>query len=101
MGGQPRCHWRKEAEVRTVFNRTTIINNYRVTKTVVNGESREHFVNRGIDPARVSTVKGRTVETMKIEDMRSPAPNGSHERLNPRTKTLEVYRPKLDDHGRR
>ena len=100
MGERPRAHWRKEADVRVVFSQTTLANHYTVSHRVVDGAPRDHFVNHGIDPARVSTLRGRPVETMRIEEMRSPGPKNSHERLNTHTKTLEVYRPRLPDRGR-
>lgn len=97
MGEQPRVHFRKEPELRAVYNRTTIINNYTVNKVVENNQARGQVVNRGLDPGRVAAVKGRAVETIKIQDLRAPAPNRAHERFDRQSKTLEVYRPRLGE----
>lgn len=98
MGEPTRQHFRNDAEVRTVFSRTTIINNYTVNRVVVGGETRVRVFNHGIEPSRLPTVKGRSFEPVHIEELRTPAPGRAHERLDTRSRTLEVYRPKFGGH---
>ena len=98
MGNPMRQHFRNEAEVRSVFNRTATINNYTVNRVVVGGETRVQVFNHGIEPSRIPTTKGRTFEPVRIEELRTPAPGRAHERLDSRNQTLEVYRPKFSDH---
>jgi hypothetical protein len=97
MGDRPRARFRNEADARKIYNQTTVINNYSVSKTVVNNETHTRIVNQGIDPSRVAAVKGKPVETVKIQDRRMPAPVRVPERVDARTKTLEVYRPRLPE----
>ncbi len=100
MGSPMRAHWRQEAEIRGIFNRTTINNHYTVNRVVVNHETRTQIVNHGIDPAQVATARGHSVETMRLQDLQTPTATRSPERLNRETKTLEVYRPRLGEpHG--
>jgi hypothetical protein len=101
MGEQPRARFRKEQEARAIFHQTTIINTYGVKNVVENNQTRVQVVNRGIDPGRVSNVKGRALETIKIQDLRTPAPKGTHERFDRQAKTLEVYRPRLGEGPKR
>ena len=98
MGDPVRQHFRSEAEVRAVFNRTTIINRYTVNRVVVGGETRVQVFNHGIEPSRIPVVKGRSFEPVHIEELRTPAPGRAHERLDTHSKTLEVYRPKFGGH---
>jgi hypothetical protein len=98
LGEPVRQHVRSEAEVRAVYNHTTVINNYTVNRAVVGGETRVQVFNHGIEPAHIPAVKGRTFEPVHIEELRTPAPGHAHERLDPHRKTLEVYRPKFSDH---
>lgn len=98
MGEPMRQHFRSEAEVRAVFNRTTIINHYTVNRVVVGGETRVQVFNHGIEPSRIPAVKGRTFEPVHIEELRTPAPGRAHERLDTHSRTLEVYRPRFGDH---
>ena len=95
LGERPRARFRKEAAARKVFSQTTVINNYSVSKTIVNNETHPRIVNQGIDPGRVAAVRGKPVETVKIQDRRMPSPSRMPERVDARTKTLEVYRPRL------
>jgi hypothetical protein len=97
LGERPRARFRKEADARKIFSQTTVINHYSVSKTIVNNETHPRIVNQGIDPARVAAVKGKPVETVKIQDRRMPAPVRVPERVDARTKTLEVYRPRLTE----
>ena len=97
MGSPMRAHWRQEAKLRGLFNRTTINNHYTVNRVVVNHETRTQIVNHGIDPAQVATARGHSVETMRLQDLQTPTATRSPERLNRETKTLEVYRPRLGE----
>lgn len=97
MGDRPRARFRNEADARKIYSQTTVINNYSVSKTVVNNETHSRIVNRGIDPGRVAALRGKPVETVKIQDRRTPSPTRVPERVDARTKTLEVYRPKLPE----
>ena len=94
--GEP-LHWRPsgEAEVRSVFERTTVVPSYRVTKSVINGETKSHFVNVGVDPVRVGELRGHPVETYKVQDSHTPMGNGVHERIVPEQKVLQTYRPAI------
>lgn len=98
MGKPGHQHFRSEAEVRNVYNRTTIINNYTVSRVGVGGETHAQVFNHGIEPSRIPAAKGRTFEQVRIEEMRTPAPGRAHEHLDTHGKTLEVYRPKFSDH---
>jgi hypothetical protein len=95
MGESLRVRVHKEAELRTLFTRTTIVNHYSVNRVVVGGESRIQVVNHGIDMARVNLAKGHPIEVLKINDLQTPMPNRGHERMDIHAKTLEVYRPRL------
>lgn len=112
MGGRPQPHFHREADVRRVFGQTTVVNNYIVRKTVVappgksavihnDRDARPVVINRGIEPERVASGRGRPVEQVKIQDLRSPPPNRSREKYDPGRKTMEVYRPRVGgDSGR-
>lgn len=98
MGQPMRQHFRNESELRGVFGRTTLVNRYTVSRVVVGGETRVQVFNHGIEPSRLPPVKGRSFEPVHIEELRTPAPGRAHERMDPRTRTLEVYRPKFGGH---
>ena len=95
MGEQPRMHFRQETEIRSVYNRTAVIHSYAVNRVLVGGVTQVQIVNHGIEPARVGVGRSRPVETVRIQEMHTPPPNRGHERLDPHSKTLEVYRPKF------
>jgi hypothetical protein len=97
MGDRPRARFRKEAEARKIFNQTTVINNYSVSRTMVNNKAHPRIINQGIDPSRVAAMRGKPVETVRIQDRRTPSPTRVPERVDARTKTLEVYRPMLPE----
>ena len=97
MGERPRARFRSETEARRIYSQTTVINNYSVSKTIVNNESRPRIVNQGIDPGRVAALRGKPVETVRIQDRRVPATTRVPERVDPRARTLEVYRPRLSE----
>ena len=98
MGEPMRQHFRSEAEVRNVYSHTTINNKYSVNRVVVGGETRVQVFNHGIEPSRIPAVKGRTFEPVHIEEQRTPAPGRAHEHMDSHGKTLEVYRPKFNEH---
>ncbi len=93
LGDPRRIGFRRDDDRRMAFRRTTVINHYTVNRTVVDNHSELRVINHGIDPGRVAAVRGRRVETMHLEDMRTPAPNHAHERVDRDRKTMEVYRP--------
>ena len=91
--GQP-FHWHPsgDREIHSIYNHTTVIANYRVGKSMINGESRQHFVNVGVEPARVAELRGRPVETMKLQDL-----GGTHEKVAPQEQPSMAHR---SDSGR-
>ncbi len=95
LGDRSRPRFRKEADARRIYSQTTVINNYGLTQTVTKNEAHPRIVNRGIDPARVAAVRGKPVETVRIQDRLAPPPGRAPEHVDVRTKTLEVYRPRL------
>ena len=98
MGSVLTRRFRNEPEMRAVFARTAIINRYTVHRTVVAGETRVQIFNHGIEPSHLPRVKGRSFEPVRIQEMRTPGPDRAHERLDPRSRTLEVYQPKFGGH---
>jgi len=94
--GEP-LRWRPhgDAEARAIFGRSRIVANYRVGHAVINGENRRHFFNAGIESARVGSLRGRSVEVVKVQDMRGPAGRDVHERFVPEDRTLHTYRPRF------
>ncbi|MDB6054479.1 MAG: hypothetical protein JWN25_2002 [Verrucomicrobiales bacterium] len=100
MGDQPRLRFRGPDEVERVFHETRVVNHYTVVKGA-EGEKHPHIVNHGIEVERVNEKRGRPMEQVRIEDLRAPTTNKSHEQLDRKRKTLEVYRPQLDERGRR
>ena len=96
--GEPRFTGiRREADRIDIFRRTAAINHYSVDRHVVDGRTEVRMINHGIEAARVAAVKGHNVETMKIEELRTPAPNRAHEQFDKTRKTVQVYRPKWGD----
>jgi hypothetical protein len=75
-----------------------VINHYTVNRAVVDGRAEVKVINHGIEPTRVAAVRGRNVETVKIQDLHTPAPNRAHEHYDKDHKTLEVYRPHWETH---
>lgn len=88
----------RETNRQLAFGRTTVINHYTVTRTMVEGRNEVRVVNHGIEPARVAAIKGHNIETIRIQDMHSPPANRAHEHFDKDRKTLEVYRPRWGDH---
>jgi hypothetical protein len=88
---------RRDADRRLAFSRTTVINHYTVSRTVVDGRAEMRVINHGIEPAHLAAVKGRNVETVRIQELHTPVPRGAHERFDKGQKTLEVYRPRWGD----
>ena len=97
MGDPFRVHFREGPEFRNIYGRTTIVNRYSINKGF--GGPHPEIINHGIDPARVAAARGHAVETVKVEEMRTPAPNRAHEHLNPESKTIDVYRPRFAEPG--
>jgi hypothetical protein len=97
MGDVHFSPFRREHERRMAFGHTTIINHYTVNRVVVEGHNEVKVINHGIEPGRVATAKGHQIETVRIQELRTPAPNRAHERFDKNHKTLEVYRPHWGD----
>ena len=97
MGEPRRFDLRRDEDRRRIFARTTVINNYSVSRAVVENRTEVRVVNHGIDPGRVAIAKGHNIETVRIQDLRTPALNRSHERIDKDRKTIEVYRPRWGD----
>jgi len=97
--GQPmRQHFHDQAEIRGIFSRTAIINNYSVKRVIVGSETHTQVFNHGIDPARLPHDRTHTFEPVHIEELHTPAPGRAHEHFDPRRRTLEVYRPGFGGH---
>jgi hypothetical protein len=77
----------------SIFDRTRVMANYRVGRSMINGEMRQHFVDRGVEPGRVEKLRGRPVETRKLQDM-----GGMHEEFGPEERSSKNHRL---DTGRR
>jgi hypothetical protein len=97
LGERPRARFRSEVEIRGVFGRTTLVNRYSVVRL---GEGGGHpmVFNHGVEPARVSAVRGRPLETVIVRDASGPRPGAGRERYDARGHTLEVYRPRFHGH---
>ena len=84
---------------RAVFKQTAIVTRYNTI--AVKGDTRGRIVNHGIDIERVTVGRGRPVETIRVQDIRTPVNVGhSPERMDAKAKTIEVYRPKMDSRDR-
>ncbi len=83
--------WRpgNEVEIRSVFGRTAFL------REMHGGERHEGYFNRGIEPSHVGQMRGRAVETVRIQDLHSPTGHGGRERYSDDRRTLEVYRPQF------
>lgn len=98
--GSPGLHHLREEETRTVFRHSAVVVGYNTV--VIKGEDHPRVINRGIEVERVTTVRGRPVETVRIQDIRTPvAPGRAPERFDPKEKTIDVYRPKVGGHDDR
>jgi hypothetical protein len=97
MGHPAQPHGWNETEAHQAYNRTTIINNYSVQRSVVGGETQVRVVNHGLEPSKFAEAKGRSPEPVHIEELRTPAPGRAHERMDAQGGTLQVYRPKFGD----
>jgi hypothetical protein len=93
MGDAHLSSFRRPDERRALFYRTTMSNHYTVSRTVVAGRTEMKVFNHGVEPMRVATAKGHNIETVRIQDLHTPAPNKPHERYDKDHKTIEVYRP--------
>ncbi len=95
--GNPGLRRFREEEEHAIFRRTSVITDYKVV--VVKGEAHPRIVNRGIEVERVTTVRGRVVEPVRIQDLRTPVSVGhAPERFDAKEKTIDVYRPKVGGH---
>ncbi len=97
--GEPiRRHYHPEPAFRIAFEHSRIHHDYTVRRIVVGGESRVQIFNHGLEPDRIEGHKAAHREAVHIEDLRTPAPGRSHERLDRQNRTLEVYRPRFGGH---
>lgn len=101
LGEPMRAHWRRPDEMRDIFRRTTIVNNYTVVHNRPGGHGADHVFNHGIEPSRVSAGRHQAITTVRIEEMRTPAPGRGRERIDTRNQTMQVYRPRWGDAGHR
>ena len=103
MGDHNRIRIRKDDDVKVLFRKTTVINNYELVKRPDKSDwdPSPRIFNHGIDPGKVARFRGRNIEPMKIEDLRKPVSGRSSERMDTRNKTIEVYRPRLNEPPRR
>jgi len=101
MGNSVRTRLRREDDVKVLFRKTTIINDYHGNRPSDRDGAPPRIFNRGIDPGRVAGFKGKNIEPMRIEDLRAPSRGRGSERMDPRNKTIEVYRPRLNEPGKR
>jgi hypothetical protein len=85
----PWRHRVESREARQIFNRTTVINSFDVDR------SRRSFINRGIDPGRITTATRTEIHPVAIRDTTGPAARG--ERLERDGRTLMVNRPHFSD----
>lgn len=97
MGDPLHVHFKRPEEIRAVFQKTAIVNRYTVVSRP--GENHPHVVNHGIDPEIVRSRRGgRAVEVVHIEDMKTPPKGRGRERVDKDHHTIEVYRPRIEDH---
>ncbi len=81
----------------TIFRQTAIVTRYSTIS--VKGDAQRRIVNRGIDVERVKAVRGVAVETIHVQDIRTPVNVGhSQDRMDAKSHTIEVYRPKMENH---
>ena len=88
LGSRPVLRLRTEVELQNAFRSTVVLHGY----GSVRSGGTLHIVNRGIEPGRVSAVRGHPVETVRIHDVRSVEPGRSRERVDSRRGRIEVYR---------
>ncbi len=86
-------------EASVIYNRTVVVNHYSLERGGPGGEARPRVFNHGIEVARVTGARGREFESVRIQDLDTPAPGRAHEHLDPHARTLDVYRPHFN--GRR
>lgn len=76
------------AQVRQIYGRTTVINNF-------NADSRSHaIINAGIPPQRITAVTRAEIRPVTIREMSSPVSRG--EQVERNGQTLDVNRPHFD-----
>jgi hypothetical protein len=93
LGERNRHAFRDEREVRNIYNRTTVINNYTVVKGSRGHE--ERLVNRGIEPRAGAERGGRPVEQMRLNERTTDA--HAPARIDTREKTVSLYRPPVSE----
>lgn len=85
---------------RDVFHRTTVVFNYTIDRAHGGGHEGHRIINHGIDPAHVG--RGRKPPpVVHVHAVDSPQPPRVYERIDPRRKTISVYRPPHGGHGPR
>jgi hypothetical protein len=89
LGERNRHSFHDEREVRNIYNRTTVINNYTIVKG--SGRNEDRIVNRGIEPRQVSERGGKPVETLRLRERSTDA--NVPAKIDSRDKTVSVYRP--------
>jgi hypothetical protein len=92
-------HRRADRDPSAIFGKTAFVNKYTVSRPGPGGDDRVRIINRGIEPPRSSAGRGKPVEPVHIKELKSPASDRSHERLDSKKQTIEVYRPRLGDSG--
>ncbi|HVY71140.1 MAG TPA: DUF6600 domain-containing protein, partial [Verrucomicrobiae bacterium] len=96
MGDRPIRHWRGD-EVRVVFGHTAVLNTFATVRVGVGIGASVRIVNRGIEPARVERFRGRPVETVKVETVRTTTVGGhGREVKTTTTRTVETGRREHD-----
>jgi hypothetical protein len=87
----PRRYCVAPGHVTQIYNRTTIINNFNVHD--------HNFVNRGIDPERITAVTRTPIHPISIRDTGSLSGHGQRgDQLSHDGRTLVVNRPHFVDH---
>lgn len=94
LGSPSRVFFRKPEERRKFFVVTKSVTRYTILKAP-RSEGHMHIVNHGIEPVTVRAKGGRTIEVIKIGDLRAPLPKGRHEKVDRRQGVIEVYRPRF------
>ncbi|MGC8990539.1 MAG: DUF6600 domain-containing protein [Verrucomicrobiia bacterium] len=85
---------------RDVFQHTTVVFNYTVDRPHGGGHEGHRIINHGIDPAHVGG-GGKPLPMVQVRAVDSPQPPRVYERIDPRRKTISVYRPPHGGHGPR
>ena len=97
MGERGRSGPGREVVARRLFSQTTPLNNYGVSRSRPDDLNSTHIVNHGVDPARIAAVRGVEVRTVRIQDRLGPPTARMPDRVDSRSSTLEVYRPRYNE----